>query len=446
MSHLQAQPHPLLRDDDPGRGGAPDRRDDDYIRVRDVLTVRRAHKPPGLVPEAAPDEPVPDLCRLVPAGGVDRYHLQGGAAAVSYRDILSAFQAERHRRREAGGSLHHAPFPDWVVFAPVKLLIKESRPPLRAAVSSEPLYPERAKVAVCAAGTPRVWLFVALAVINSLYGQAFYLRSLRADHRTPPADGVDRHALGDLPLAHRTTAREYILAAADLAYQVSLLRSAEQALGCRFAEQIREACRKLGWKVAFDLLMLTDQEAQQLRSELPLRQWKLPDDTGEERLLPDPLFSRDIFGITLATGGDDAARRAWWEQRVNLALSDEVGEAWLMAADEPGPEGQTARSAPQGGPPGTPSVPGAAVAIRRDPRRCGGHPTVGLTRITVHDVISRLRQYGWDRAAMLAGEQPHLAPAQVDAALEYYRLHKDEIDTILGERTEQYAALAARVG
>jgi uncharacterized protein (DUF433 family) len=79
------------------------------------------------------------------------------------------------------------------------------------------------------------------------------------------------------------------------------------------------------------------------------------------------------------------------------------------------------------------------VVIVRDPRRCGGDPTLAGTRIAVHDVVSYARLCGGDLERVRAEALPDLSLAQLRAAMEWYSHNQEEIDTILNERREDYA-------
>ena len=60
------------------------------------------------------------------------------------------------------------------------------------------------------------------------------------------------------------------------------------------------------------------------------------------------------------------------------------------------------------------------VAIARNPKICGGEPTILGTRITVSDIVELHYRLGWDVQTIL-DEYPHLNKEQVIAALEYYQ-------------------------
>jgi uncharacterized protein (DUF433 family) len=76
--------------------------------------------------------------------------------------------------------------------------------------------------------------------------------------------------------------------------------------------------------------------------------------------------------------------------------------------------------------------------IVRDPKRCGGDPTLAGTRITVHDIVSYAHLYEGDLERVRQEALPDLSIAQLRAAMDWYGEHQQEIDAILLERSEEY--------
>lgn len=87
-------------------------------------------------------------------------------------------------------------------------------------------------------------------------------------------------------------------------------------------------------------------------------------------------------------------------------------------------------------------MPRPELAITKDPLRCAGKPTVGPTRITVHDIVANYQQYGGN-LVKLREDYPNWTLDQINAALDYYLEHREEIDDILRTRRESFAARAA---
>jgi uncharacterized protein (DUF433 family) len=80
-------------------------------------------------------------------------------------------------------------------------------------------------------------------------------------------------------------------------------------------------------------------------------------------------------------------------------------------------------------------------AIVHDPERCGGDPTIRGTRIGVADVAALAPRYDGDLDRLRAVEFPDLSPAEVEAAMEYYQTHKEEIEAILRRDQELFERL-----
>ena len=81
----------------------------------------------------------------------------------------------------------------------------------------------------------------------------------------------------------------------------------------------------------------------------------------------------------------------------------------------------------------------------RDPKRCGGDPTLAGTRTAVHAVISYLNLYGGDPARVREEALPHLSMEQIHAAIDWYHDHQQEIDDILRQREADYQRGLARM-
>src|SRR5947207_3147002 len=83
------------------------------------------------------------------------------------------------------------------------------------------------------------------------------------------------------------------------------------------------------------------------------------------------------------------------------------------------------------------SVTEIGTLIDRDPKVRGGRPKIAGTGLTVSQIA------GWYKMGMtpeeIALEYPHLTLAQVHAALTYYHVNRDEIETDLAQ--EEAAAL-----
>lgn len=88
------------------------------------------------------------------------------------------------------------------------------------------------------------------------------------------------------------------------------------------------------------------------------------------------------------------------------------------------------------------SVPQARTApsgaIIRDPRVCGGDPTIAGTRIPVQSVVVSYQIYGdIDRVRRA---YPRLDLTDIQAALAYYDAHREEIDRLIAENEQAIEA------
>lgn len=83
------------------------------------------------------------------------------------------------------------------------------------------------------------------------------------------------------------------------------------------------------------------------------------------------------------------------------------------------------------------SVTDIGTLVDRDPKIRGGRPKIAGTGLTVSRIV------GWYKTGMtpeeIAQEYPHLTLAQVHAALAYYHVNREEIETDLAQ--EQATAL-----
>ena len=83
-----------------------------------------------------------------------------------------------------------------------------------------------------------------------------------------------------------------------------------------------------------------------------------------------------------------------------------------------------------------------ASAITRVEGLCGGEPTIRAMRITVRDLVEYIELYGSRERVLKA--LPDLSSADIDAALDYYRRHRQEIERYRMEEEESEVAAAAK--
>lgn len=69
--------------------------------------------------------------------------------------------------------------------------------------------------------------------------------------------------------------------------------------------------------------------------------------------------------------------------------------------------------------------------ITRSPRVQGGEPVIRGTRTPVRTIVVLYFETYPDDLERVRASLPHLTPAQIDAALEYYRAHRSEIDAAI---------------
>lgn len=70
--------------------------------------------------------------------------------------------------------------------------------------------------------------------------------------------------------------------------------------------------------------------------------------------------------------------------------------------------------------------------IIRNPKVCGGEPTLAGTRVPISSIVTQWRFYrSLDR---VLEAYPHLDIPSVEKALAYYAKHRDEIDRIIEDR------------
>jgi len=68
----------------------------------------------------------------------------------------------------------------------------------------------------------------------------------------------------------------------------------------------------------------------------------------------------------------------------------------------------------------TTSFVATMACIAKNPKICGGEPTIFGTRITVSDIVELHHSLGWDIQKIL-DEYPWLAEQQIIAALQYHQ-------------------------
>jgi uncharacterized protein (DUF433 family) len=81
--------------------------------------------------------------------------------------------------------------------------------------------------------------------------------------------------------------------------------------------------------------------------------------------------------------------------------------------------------------------------IVKTPGTCGGEPRIAGTRIKVKHIFTWIERMG-NTPAKIVAEFPHLTISQVQAAVEYYRSHRDEILRDIQNEEKLVAELKAK--
>ncbi|MBI3291194.1 MAG: DUF433 domain-containing protein [Elusimicrobia bacterium] len=70
--------------------------------------------------------------------------------------------------------------------------------------------------------------------------------------------------------------------------------------------------------------------------------------------------------------------------------------------------------------------------IGSTPGICGGAPIILGTRLAVHQIIEQHEAFHREKERLLKA-YPHMTVQQLDAAIEYYRGHREEIEDLIEE-------------
>jgi uncharacterized protein (DUF433 family) len=84
--------------------------------------------------------------------------------------------------------------------------------------------------------------------------------------------------------------------------------------------------------------------------------------------------------------------------------------------------------------PPAPNGVSPASWVEKTPGVCGGEARIRATRITVAGLVER-RSHGLSDAEIL-GRLPDLGQADLNAAWDYYALHREEIDQAIHDNAE----------
>lgn len=241
----------------------------DYILFKDVFPrMYRQHAPKREFPFPIHEErQSPSSCKVVRSGDIERFRLTDSEGWAEYGDILQAFEAQR----KAGVKAKTGPYPEAVISAPVKLVIREAGPPIRALLTTDRVYPRRAKLAVPAASSSLMLAYAALGVVNSPIGQVWY--EMIAQERPKRTNDLTTRHLGLIPIAPRDYSPNALSMVADLGHRLSAIYQGE--LECRplvedaftFDSLVRNQWWHLHSAVAH-LLRLSEPEAEGLFAQV----------------------------------------------------------------------------------------------------------------------------------------------------------------------------------
>ncbi|HET6386912.1 MAG TPA: DUF433 domain-containing protein [Armatimonadota bacterium] len=255
---------------------------DPYIRLGEILRLRRTHLPQKELRLKAEPESIDD-CRIVAQAETTQYHFRGTPRWLAYVDVE---EWRDHRRSQLS---HTRPPTREDVFAPVKIVLAEHDWPIRAVLSYEAICPTRAKMGILGPGSS-LWLaYAALAVLNSAVGQGLYREMLEEQEgrsRTP--SGLSMSVLRQMPVAARNAPEGQLARVAHAAHQVTALYEAQEECRADFRNLIIATRERLLGEVCA-LLSLSEEHARNLIESV--RPLPLDDHPG-----PDPQLM--LFGET----------------------------------------------------------------------------------------------------------------------------------------------------
>ena len=228
-------------DTNAGTPGRTEITEDQYVRLGQVLDFTRAHAPPRTRVAHDAEPLTNDHCLIIPQADIQQFHLAGGLKWASYEAVTAAFA----QARAAGTRSHNAPYAKVRVFAAVKVIVAERPNPIRALLAWEPVYPWRGILGTLMPDQ-RLWFaYAAVGLLNSPLGQALYDRELRAMGLVSRPDGLDKDALGRVPVALATYEEAALNQVARLTSQIAALYEAERECVAQFTKQIDQARERL---------------------------------------------------------------------------------------------------------------------------------------------------------------------------------------------------------
>ncbi|MDQ2731812.1 MAG: hypothetical protein M3Y56_09155 [Armatimonadota bacterium] len=200
------------------------------LLLEDILDLRRAHWLKDCVnPDAQPFGA--NSCLLIPSDGVQQFHVSHSDGWADYDRIRESFSHEREAKKSSGSPVKRSPFPHEWVFSPVKIVIADTDEPIRASMTSDAVYPKRAKVGLLRANQPLAMAFAATALLNSTVGQAYYRRLLHHhEGKARSQFGLLKSILKKMPVAAADYQDELLFRLAKETYQLSTLYRASREI------------------------------------------------------------------------------------------------------------------------------------------------------------------------------------------------------------------------
>jgi uncharacterized protein (DUF433 family) len=85
----------------------------------------------------------------------------------------------------------------------------------------------------------------------------------------------------------------------------------------------------------------------------------------------------------------------------------------------------------------------STIEVVRDPERRSGVPILAGTRLAVHDIVSHVQRNGGSIQRVVE-DFPYLTTGQVEAVMAWYQDHREEVDSILCRRRDDYVRIRAQ--
>jgi hypothetical protein len=284
--------------------------------------------------------------RVLESGDVDHFRVRS-RTWVRYEELQEGFE-----RSPTTSNISRIPME--VLSRPVKLIVRDEAPRLRAALTGELVYPKRAWVGVLLPEWTLLMGYAVVGILNSAVGEVMYQRLAR--ERRKSGRDIRESLLGELPIPLPTPEDQKLPQVALLAYRLHLLYEAEAACGLHLDSTINSHWSYLLTAVV-DLYGWPEGEARRAFEELGAHRDDLPGDQGQFLLerpeLRSPMLRLKLLNETDLIRYDSLKLRArslntderdeleslrgrlLWEDRINSPIP-----ASLAVSDWPGIAGE----------------------------------------------------------------------------------------------------------